>query len=72
MRGAAQLRRRAGELQTLDDIKRLAEDVVKAAAEAQETAFCLDKGFVDGGKVVGGSAAKRAAWCLLRYRKGWI
>ena len=33
VRGAAQLRRRAGELQTLDDIKRLAEDVVKAAAE---------------------------------------
>ena len=33
VRGAAQLRRRAGELQTLDDIKRMAEDVVKAAAE---------------------------------------
>ena len=33
VRGAAQLRRRAGELQTLDDIKRLAEDVAKAAAE---------------------------------------
>lgn len=33
VRGAAQLRRRAGELQTLDDIKRLAENVVKAAAE---------------------------------------
>ena len=33
VRGAAQLRRRAVELQTLDDIKRLAEDVVKAAAE---------------------------------------
>lgn len=33
VRGAAQLRRRAGELQTLDDIKRLAEDVVNAAKE---------------------------------------
>ena len=33
VRGAAKLRRRTGELQTLDDIKRLAEDVVKAAAE---------------------------------------
>lgn len=33
VRGAAQLRRRAGELETLDDIKRLAEDVVKAAGE---------------------------------------
>ena len=33
--GAAQLRRRAGELETLDDIKRLAEDVIKAAGRGE-------------------------------------
>ena len=35
VRGAAQLRRRAGELETLDDIKRLAEDVIKAAGKGE-------------------------------------
>ena len=33
VRGAAQLRRQAGTLQTLDDVKRLAEEVLRTAGE---------------------------------------